>query len=216
MDNAKKFVRLGADAGCAEARRRRPSQYQCRPTRRAGSAAGAEAQRDQADQLRLREIRLVGGAQAPAVQVGQRGEEPAEIVGSTSFGEAHPCPAKAHQCLRVGRSGIGLAGIFRMSRATLLDRTGLGRIALLPWYGSSALRHRPSPTTSAAGRFTDVEPGGFCRSSCRSGMALVPAVGRLQTRKAHGSSHRRLLGLGLIVCFQGFSIGLNGWTLDIA
>ena len=82
MDNAKKFYDWALTRECAEARRRRQVVPGAVQQEHAGSAAGAEAQRHQADQLRLREIRLLGRAQAPSVQVGQRGEEPAEIVGS--------------------------------------------------------------------------------------------------------------------------------------
>ena len=81
LDNAKKWYDWALTAGGAEPRRRRPtSRIRCRRTRRAVPAGEvAEARRDQADQLRLRQIRLVGGAPAAAVQVGQRGEEPAEV-----------------------------------------------------------------------------------------------------------------------------------------
>ena len=74
-------VRLGADRSGAELGAEGQELYQVpsNKTRRSRPEV-AEARRDQADRLRFRQVRLVGGAPAAAVQVGQRGQEPAEVI----------------------------------------------------------------------------------------------------------------------------------------
>ena len=136
LDNAKKWYdwaltpaaqKLGAEA----------KSYQVPSNKSdAGAAAGAEARRDQADRLRLREIRLVRRAQAAAREVGQRGEEPAEIGHAGASATAH-CAAVAsgrfdldrarlgigyaHPALVSGRVRLGLPGR-RCARAALRAR----------------------------------------------------------------------------------------------
>jgi iron(III) transport system permease protein len=105
-----------------------------------------------------------------------------------------------------------------MSRATLgwivLSWVGF---ALLPWYGFD---RSASPTI--ADYFVS---GSALIQSVRGawwllpilvplGMALIPVVRPSNQQKGTWLVASGLLGLGLIV-LQGFTIGLNGWTLDI-
>jgi iron(III) transport system permease protein len=105
-----------------------------------------------------------------------------------------------------------------MSRATLgwivLSWVGF---ALLPWYGFD---RSSSPTI--ADYFVS---GSALIQSVRGawwllpilvplGMALIPVVRPSNQQKGTWLVASGLLGLGLIV-LQGFTIGLNGWTLDI-
>ena len=135
MDNAKKFYDWALTAGGAEARRGGEVLPGAVQQDHAGSAAGAEARRHQADHLRFRQVRLVGRAQAPPVQVGQRGEEPAEIVGPPPSGEA----GTFAEAFQHGSDGAGFAIGPEVGTEChgLLAGSSLGWVgyALLPWYG---------------------------------------------------------------------------------
>ena len=139
----------------------------------ADPAAGAEARRDQADQLRFRQVRLVRGAPPPAREVGQRGEEPAEVAaidpgarrergprpaGSRSAGSATPCCPGTSRAACCGR----------------LDGSAPA--------GGSAL------ALALPGR----APGGCCRSLLPLLAATRPLVRRVGSREraAAGSSRR--------------------------
>ena len=107
-----------------------------------------------------------------------------------------------------------------MSRATLgWIVLGWVGFALLPWYGFDSarctdlrrlLRQRIRPRARSYGSLVaSADP----RAAL---LTLRPCAGRGPTaaRKATWLVASGLLGLGLIV-LQGFTIGLNGWTLDI-
>jgi len=114
---------------------------------------------------------------------------------------------------------IGLeAGIFRMSRATLgWIVLGWVGFALLPWYG---FERSAAPTladyfVSGSALFHGFRGAWWLLPIIVPlGMALVPAVRPAADSKGTWLVASGLLGLALIV-LQGFSIGLNGWTLDI-
>ena len=154
LDNAKKWYDWALTAAAQSLGPKANVSYQV-PSNKGAFAAGevAEARRDQADRLRLRQIRLVGGAPPPAVQVGQRGEEPAEV-----------------SAVPVRRSAWG-RGMNRGAQAWVA--LGWVGFVLLPWhlargewYELARRLHGAGGPRSAAGLALDRHaPGGSRRSS---------------------------------------------------
>ena len=80
MDSAKKFYDWALTPAAQKLGARSQILSGAVEQEHADSAGGSEASGHQADQVRFRKIRLVRGAQAPALQVGQRGQEPPQVV----------------------------------------------------------------------------------------------------------------------------------------
>ena len=129
----------------------------CRRTRTPAAGAVAEDRRDQADRLRFRQIRLVGRAPAPALEVGQRGQEPAEV---SRRGQRRSRGRGDER----GRTVVARARLARLRAPALAFRTARARpsgwLAVLCRSGEGRARPRadrrgmvaPAAVASARGR----------------------------------------------------------------
>ena len=200
LDNAKKWYdwALTAAAQSARAEGQRLLSGAVEQGRALPAGEVAKARRDQADQLRLRQIRLVGGAPAPAVQMGQRGEE--------------RCRSSA-PCRRAAR--LGLRDEPRRRRS----RSGGSALPLLPWHLVPGEWYELFSATAPAVRACWLALTGrawwLAPISCRCWRRHVAAARPLPQGTGGALAGRRgILGLALIVA-QGFAIGLRGWRWSL-
>ena len=147
------------------------------------------------------------------VQVGQRGQEPAEIVVASLARPSMPPAAARRSDHAMPGSMLGWIGYADPALA-LAGSSELGRLRALPGTASASA---PAATLVASG--LSPAQGSLVASADRWLPLLLHACARLVRARIPRDGGRLARRAGAArpraIVLQGFTIGLNGWTLDI-